>query len=158
MSVTVHPKAPLFENFRGSSKRADSNREWLAEEAEAHPDTVSRWIKGIEPIPDDLLDWLLERQKGASVTFLMHWEDAPRSEIPVRWRRPIAEDAAERVAKCLPRECESVLHWVEWRLAVDPDLDEAESPDIPRLQRLRAAVLAYLAEPCELPFAEAGGV
>jgi hypothetical protein len=46
------------------------------------------------------------------------------------------------------------LHWIEWRLTVDADLG-VESPDLPRPRRLRAAVLEYLSEPCELPTGEA---
>jgi hypothetical protein len=147
MAATAHTRVPRLEDFVGRSKRACANRAWVAEAADVDEDTVLRWAKGQEPIPDDVIDWLAD-SLGFSVTWMMRWDDAPRSEIPERWRQAIAEDGAQRCEQQLPHECESLLHWIELRLRVDADLDE--SLLVPRLQRLRAAVLEYLSEPCEL--------
>jgi hypothetical protein len=48
----------------------------------------------------------------------------------------------------LPGECESVLDHVEEGLHISEDAS-ADVLDVPRLQKLRMAVLEYLAEPIE---------
>jgi hypothetical protein len=42
-----------------------------------------------------------------------------------------------------------VQHWVEWRLRVEPDMPEQSPELVERLQRLRVALLGFLAEPLE---------
>ncbi len=140
-------RVPRLEGFVGRSKRACANRALVAEAAEVDEDTVLRWAKGQEPIPDHVIDWLAD-SLGFSVTWMMRWDGAPRSVIPEQWRERIAEDTSERLETIVPRDCDSLLQSIERRLAVEVDLGE-ESPDVPRLQRLRGAVLEYLSEPCE---------
>ena len=54
-------RAPRLEEYVGRSKRARAYRERLAEQMNVDEDTVHRWAKGEETIPDDVIAWLHER-------------------------------------------------------------------------------------------------
>jgi transcriptional regulator with XRE-family HTH domain len=122
--------------------------EELADLAGVDVATVREWERGTEPIPDILILPLAELF-GVSVGNLMGWNRAPRSAIPERWRTHLAQDAREGADRRIPQACELLVELVERRLGVDRDLDDAESAIVPRLQALRAAVLAFLAEPVD---------
>jgi len=147
----MHPqrnaRAPRLEEFLGTRNSGRANRARLAAQPDVDVDTVLRWANGEETIPDDVIASLAE-QLGVSVRYLMRWEDAPRGVIPDHWRTPIAQDAADRVARLLPGAIQSVLDLIEWRLRADADLDY-ESPEVFRLQRLRTVLLEFVAEPIE---------
>jgi transcriptional regulator with XRE-family HTH domain len=148
MSATKPRPTNLKEMLRFGFKTLRAQREWLAEQTKVDVATVIRWEKGEEPIPDRLIQPLAD-YLAVSVVCLMGWDDAPRSEIPEQWRTVIAEDSAERAESMIPGECESLIRSIEWRLSVDEDLLE-DSPIVPRLRRLRMAVLEFLAEPCDM--------
>jgi hypothetical protein len=108
MAATAHARVPRLENFVGRSKRARANRAWVAEGADVDEDTVLRWAKGQEPIPDDVIDWLAH-SLGFSVRWIMRWEDAPRSEIPeiggARRLRRTARNVASNSCRTSARIC-----------------------------------------------------
>ena len=143
-------RVPRFVGYQGRSKRARENRAKVAEGLGVDEATVVRWVTGEELPPDRVIEGFAECWDSRSAG-LMHWEDAPRSEIPEHWRRHMAEDAIERTDSIIPGECDSLLHSVEWRLASILDLDDPEwSPEVLRLQRLRGSLLEFVAEPVEV--------
>jgi hypothetical protein len=145
----VNIRVPRFEGYQGRSKRARENRTALAEGLGVDEETVVRWVTGEELPPDHVIEGFAEAF-GFSVRWLMNWEDAPRSEIPERWRRHMAEDAIDRTNGIVPRECDGLLRSIEWRLASVLELDDPEwSSEVIRLQRLRGALLEFVAEPVE---------
>lgn len=146
----VRKRVPRFEGYQGRSKRARENRAKVAEGLGVDEATVVRWVTGEELPPDRVIEGFAEAY-GFSVRWLMHWEDAPRSEIPAHWRRHMAEDAIERTDSLIPGECDSLLHSVEWRLASILDLDDPDwSSEVLRLQRLRGSLVEFVAEPVEV--------
>ena len=146
----VHKRVPRFEGYQGRSKRARENRAAVAEGLGVDEATVVRWVTGEDLPPDAVIEGFCQLMLGFSVRWLMHWEDAPRSEIPAHWRRHMAEDAIERTDSIIPSECDDLLHSVEWRLASILELDDPEwSSEVLRLQRLRGALVEFVAEPVE---------
>ena len=146
----VRSRVPRFEGYQGRSKKARENRAKVAEGLGVDKATVVRWVTGEELPPDAVIEGFAN-MLGFSVRWLMHWEDAPRSEIPAHWRRHMAEDAIERTDSIIPGECDSLLHSVEWRLASILELDDPDwSPEVLRLQRLRGALIEFVAEPVEV--------
>lgn len=146
----VRKRVPRFEGYQGRSKRVRENRAALAEGLGVDEETVVRWVAGEELPPDHVIQGFSEAY-GFSVAYLMHWEDAPRSEIPEHWRRHMAEDAINRTNGIIPSECDRLLHSIEWRLTSVLELDDPEwSSEVVRLQRLRGALLEFVAEPVEV--------
>lgn len=146
----VRRRVPRFVGYQGRSKRARENRAALAEGLGVDEETVVRWVTGEELPPDHVIQGLSEAW-GFSVAHLMHWEDAPRSEIPEHWRRHMAEDAIKRTNGIIPSECDRLLDSVEWRLASVLELDDSEwSLEVVRLQRLRGALIGFVTEPIEV--------
>ena len=145
----VRKRVPRFVGYQGRSKRARENRAKVAEGLGVDEATVVRWVTGEELPPDRYRR--VRRGWDSRSRRLMHWEDAPRSEIPAHWRRHMAEDAIERTNSIIPGECDSLLHSVEWRLASILDLDDPEwSSEVLRLQRLRGSLVEFVAEPVEV--------
>lgn len=143
-------RVPRFEGYQGRSKRARENRAELAEGLGVDEETVVRWVTGEELPPDAVIEGLAE-SLGFSVAYLMHWESAPRSEIPEHWRRHMAEDAIERTDSIIPHDCDRLRNCVEWRLASVLELDDPEwSSEVLRLQRLRNALVEFVAQPVEV--------
>ncbi len=146
----VRKRVPRFEGYQGRSKRARENRAELAEGLGVDDETVLRWLTGEELPPDAVIQGFADAS-GVSVAFLMNWTNAPRSEIPAHWRRRMAEDAIERTDSIIPHDCDRLRNRVEWRLASVLELDDPEwSSEVVRLQRLRHALVEFVAEPVEV--------
>jgi hypothetical protein len=129
------------------SKQTRARVAQLAEWCDVDEATVIEGANGRESIPDQLIGPLADHC-GFSAAYLMRSDAAPRSVTSEDCRRLIAENVAERAARIAPGECEGILDVIEQRLTVEGAMPD-ESPGIPRLQRLRVALLEFLSEPTE---------
>lgn len=135
------------------SKRAKEACARFAERWDVDESIVLDWANGRQQIPDELIEPIAE-SFGYSVRHFMCWEDAPRSVIPDHWRREIARDVIDRTNGIIPGECDRLLEKIESRLTAEAEFEDP-APCVPRLQRLRRALLEIQGEPLDVEWAEA---
>jgi len=68
------PRLRMLLNMTRAFKNVDASREWLARRADVDLDTVTRWERGDERIPEPIVG-MLAKLLGVTDTFLLGFED-----------------------------------------------------------------------------------